>query len=453
MKFTNDSVKRPGRLFTGRILLMTILAVSLFALSGCGDSAEDETEQSNTTETDNNVDDATTTTVAEETTTEAATEAATTEEQTTEAVFEENWYQTWAYFVDEETEEYFEVRCEDSTDGTKVYVLNYGNDWEYLYLTTTPDAYTETDDDGYKYYDTGEDHNVMTWYPGTHTLVLMTGYTTYTCSAVDVAYGVDPYGFATEDATWWDTTSYRCNMDIKYATSISSGESYYEIEIEWSGGDSDDNIWEIAHGTYDEASNAIVFSDCRYYTLTWYVDGTEVETDVFTNGTGSIVMDENNRLYWNDDEQDSGASCVFENASYSYKNLYVDFAGTWTYSFTDTVYGYDVPKTYMLEITETEDGSFDVVYHYSFDAAAESVGLSESIYTIEDIEYDRTTGITFYLPEKYTRLQYSVSGNSYDTYSEQIEWYENQAYTITSLDGMLTLSEDGEEIAWLSRAN
>jgi len=233
---------------------------------------------------------------------------------------DEYWFNKYSYFFDSDADQYFQVVCEEKDGVEKVFVLNYGDDWEYLYLSTTPDAYVETDDGGYKYYDTGYEHSVMTYYPDTNTLILMESEsTTYNCAAVDTVSGIDSYGFST-GYTWWDTNSYRCNMKIENILDTASGDEYYHITINWAGSASESNTWEIEHGTYDESLNAIVFSDCRYYTDIFYADGTEMVNDVYVDGTGSIVMDDNNRLYWHDDVLDSGADCVFENEYYYYGN-------------------------------------------------------------------------------------------------------------------------------------
>lgn len=279
-------------------LALAVAVLMGVSLVGCGSASKDETPSVDETES-----------------AEAEDSAADESETADDTSFDEQWYEK-SYFYNEETDEYFEI-CADESGS--INVISFGDDVNIVdsaYLTTAPDAYTEDEDGGYKYYDDGSNFNsVMVYYPASDTLVIMAadGYT-YNCQAVDTAYGTDAYGFANDSV--WQAVGDLIQMDIQYVASKSTGESYYQISVDQYVVSTESITWE-ATGTYDAESNSLVFTDARNCDVAVYADGTTKETDVYTDASGSIYMDCNQRLYW-EDEFGGLASCVFESDAIDY---------------------------------------------------------------------------------------------------------------------------------------
>lgn len=102
---------------------------------------------------------------------------------------------------------------------------------------------------------------------------------------------------------WVDEYSQRCFMDI------SCSDGIYYIQINWSGGASDTEQWDLV-GEYDSGSNGIVYFGSRKEVH--YSDGGDFqETYMYTDGSGRLFIGNDGILYWDDYKENVGANCRF----------------------------------------------------------------------------------------------------------------------------------------------
>ena len=75
------------------------------------------------------------------------------------------------------------------------------------------------------------------------------------------------------------------------------------VEVWWPDSAATHGEW-VMHGEYDESAKVIIYSDCVKHEFTLKDNG-EVDTDetVYTNGTGSIQIVDENTILWNDDQE------------------------------------------------------------------------------------------------------------------------------------------------------
>ena len=87
---------------------------------------------------------------------------------------------------------------------------------------------------------------------------------------------------------------------------------YYNIEINW-GSSAMENIPSgTLPGTSDSKRNGIVYSSGQRIEETYLEEGEEPKTEiVYEDGSGLIGL-KDGKLYWQDDQEDVGAECVFE---------------------------------------------------------------------------------------------------------------------------------------------
>ena len=85
------------------------------------------------------------------------------------------------------------------------------------------------------------------------------------------------------------------------------------ITIDWASSATENTEW-VMTGTFDEAALAINYTGCTKTETVYKDDGSiETETDVYSDGTGSIVFsaDGSPKATWQDDKEDAGAGLVF----------------------------------------------------------------------------------------------------------------------------------------------
>lgn len=99
--------------------------------------------------------------------------------------------------------------------------------------------------------------------------------------------------------------SQRCMMCI-----AADSQGRYFIEINWSGGASENTRWSFV-GTFDSETGEMFYSGSRTEEL--YTDGGKIQTtDIYKNGTGRLFIRDDGMLYWNDYKEDIGKGCIFE---------------------------------------------------------------------------------------------------------------------------------------------
>lgn len=106
---------------------------------------------------------------------------------------------------------------------------------------------------------------------------------------------------------WQDIISERCNMTITYE------EPAYYIEINWSSSSAENTRW-VLEGQYDEERGGISYCGLC---VDEYVadDGTMDNFYRYEMGRGFLRVDGIGLLYWEDDEEQAGQSCIFEKYS------------------------------------------------------------------------------------------------------------------------------------------
>ncbi|MBR4759958.1 MAG: hypothetical protein IK078_07415 [Lachnospiraceae bacterium] len=74
------------------------------------------------------------------------------------------------------------------------------------------------------------------------------------------------------------------------------------IEVWWGSSAAEHSEW-VMHGTFDESTMTITYSDCEKHDFTLNEDG-EVEKDetAYTDGTGSVKINDNGSVTWTDDQ-------------------------------------------------------------------------------------------------------------------------------------------------------
>ncbi len=74
------------------------------------------------------------------------------------------------------------------------------------------------------------------------------------------------------------------------------------IEVWWGSSAAEHSEW-VMHGTFDESTMSINYSDCERHDITVKEDGT-VESDViaYTDGTGSVKINDDYSITWIDDQ-------------------------------------------------------------------------------------------------------------------------------------------------------
>ncbi len=92
--------------------------------------------------------------------------------------------------------------------------------------------------------------------------------------------------------SWEDEISQRAHMDV-----TKNADGSYNIVVSWGSGASETSIWQI-HGTYDEASGMLSYSNGAYSIHTWDEDG--VETVSGEETTKGAFMKEGDKLRWQD---------------------------------------------------------------------------------------------------------------------------------------------------------
>jgi hypothetical protein len=99
--------------------------------------------------------------------------------------------------------------------------------------------------------------------------------------------------------SWEDEISQRAHMDV-----TKNADGSYNIVVSWGSSAWESAVWNI-HGTYDETSGMLSYSDGAYSIHTWDEDG--VETVSGEETTKGAFMKEGEKLRWQDSKNsDSG---------------------------------------------------------------------------------------------------------------------------------------------------
>ncbi len=74
------------------------------------------------------------------------------------------------------------------------------------------------------------------------------------------------------------------------------------IQVWWGSSAAEHSEW-VMHGTFDESTKTITYSDCEKHDITLN-ENSEVEKDetAYTNGTGSVKINDNGSVIWIDDQ-------------------------------------------------------------------------------------------------------------------------------------------------------
>ena len=85
------------------------------------------------------------------------------------------------------------------------------------------------------------------------------------------------------------------------------------IEVWWGSSAAEHSEW-VMHGTFDESTMSINYSDCERHDITLKEDGT-VESDVtaYTNGTGCVKINDDYTITWIDDQDHMADDLVMSN--------------------------------------------------------------------------------------------------------------------------------------------
>ncbi|WP_022762967.1 hypothetical protein [Butyrivibrio sp. AD3002] len=80
------------------------------------------------------------------------------------------------------------------------------------------------------------------------------------------------------------------------------GDDTYLIEVWWGSSASEHSEW-VMHGTYNESTQTITYSDCEKHDFVLNENG-EVDTDdiAYTDGSGSIKIVDDSSIIWTDDQ-------------------------------------------------------------------------------------------------------------------------------------------------------
>jgi hypothetical protein len=75
------------------------------------------------------------------------------------------------------------------------------------------------------------------------------------------------------------------------------------IQVWWGSSASEHSEW-VMHGTYNESTNSIDYTDCEKHEYTLDENG-EVVSDVvaYTDGTGSVILNDDGSITWIDDQE------------------------------------------------------------------------------------------------------------------------------------------------------
>lgn len=106
--------------------------------------------------------------------------------------------------------------------------------------------------------------------------------------------------------TWYDTYSQRCGMIIESEDGIN-----YDIEIHWSSNAWESSAWYLK-GIYDADSRRIEYSGKQVLEV-YTESGEYFEKTICDNEIGRLYYDDHmDSLFWEDDRENVGESCVFE---------------------------------------------------------------------------------------------------------------------------------------------
>ena len=102
---------------------------------------------------------------------------------------------------------------------------------------------------------------------------------------------------------WVDSWSQRAGMRILYSDGV------YDVEINWGNSATETSVWSM-QGYYDPAQQGIVYENGRYGIETYYAPGPHFDV-IYEDGTGLLWI-QDGKLYWRDDKEHAGDSCIFE---------------------------------------------------------------------------------------------------------------------------------------------